>query len=80
MNLYVGRRKPYKGIGITRKPCCRCGESARYQWNCCANGNWWVPLCAKCDVAINRVLLRFMRHPHTKPLMAAYEQRVVDEQ
>jgi hypothetical protein len=73
---FVGRRRPYTAIGIGRKKCCRCGEKAVYQWNCCANGNWWVPLCVKCDVAINRVMLRFMRHPNERLLMERYKLKV----
>ena len=73
---YLGRRKPYTVIGISRKKCIRCEAPAVFQWNACANGNWWMPLCLGCDVALNDMALKFIGHPHRIELMAAYRHRV----
>ena len=72
---YIGRRKRYTPLGISRVPCCRCGEPSGYQWQCCANGNRWMGLCAACDVDLNRLTLEWMNHPHAIALMDAYEEQ-----
>ena len=68
-----GRREPYTEIGIRRLACARCGEPARFQWNACADGNLWRPMCTRCDVAINLLVLRFMRDPDAAKKAAAYK-------
>jgi len=76
-----GRRKPYTQIGIRRLPCFRCGRKPSvYQWRVCADGNVWRPLCGPCDVAMNAAVLRFMRHPHWKAIMAEYRRKVRENQ
>ena len=55
-----GRRKPYTQVGIRRVPCFRCGRPAYYQWQICADGNVYRPLCVRCDMAMND--LRFAFH------------------
>jgi hypothetical protein len=54
------RRKPYTWRGIRRKPCVRCGAPARYQWQICADGRQFRPLCAECDVAMNELVMRWV--------------------
>lgn len=54
------RRKPYTEIGIRRVPCMRCGSPSSRQWQICSLGNQWVGVCSKCDIALNRMVLRFM--------------------
>ena len=76
MAEYTNRRKPYTAIGISRLDCVRCGKRARFQWQVCADGNYFRPLCASCDVALNRLVLRWMGHPKTKQLMERYETYV----
>lgn len=75
--LYMGRKHRYSAIGIARRKCASCGKPARYQWNCCANGNRWVPVCGKCDVEMNEMFLRFVRHPFRGALMARYRKQVL---
>ena len=70
-----GRKAPYTAIGITRLRCIRCGERARYQWNVCADGNVWRPICDKCDIALNRMVLRFFKFPNWQPLITKYKKR-----
>lgn len=52
------RREPYTEKGISRAPCCRCGKPSAYQWQCCATGNKWMPLCTDCDIGLNRAMLK----------------------
>lgn len=55
-----GRKKPYTQKGIGRVPCTRCGRPARYQWQVCADGRLFRPICEECDIALNEAVLRFM--------------------
>ncbi len=69
-----GRRKPYTVIGIRRLPCARCGQPARHQWQICADGNLYRPICNPCDVALNRAVLEFMGDPEAAEKIATYER------
>lgn len=55
-----GRKKPYTVIGIKRLKCVRCGERAETQWQICADGNLYRPLCVECDIELNRLVFKFM--------------------
>ena len=66
------RRKPYTQIGILRKRCFRCDKPARFQWQICSDGNQWRPICAGCDVALNRLVLRWMGFDDWREKLAAY--------
>lgn len=68
------RRTPYTETGICRLVCVRCGASAVHQWNICAEGNNFRPLCIACDVALNRLVLEWSRHPDAKELGDRYER------
>lgn len=67
-----GRSDPYTSAGIGRLPCVRCGDKAVFQWNACSDGNLWRPLCGKCDVGINELVLKYMRDPEAVKKVAAY--------
>lgn len=69
------RRKPYTEIGIRRMKCFRCGSRASQQWNCCADGQY-RPICTNCDVALNSLVLTFMRHPGRARLMERYKRKM----
>jgi hypothetical protein len=69
---YHGRKKPYTQIGICRVPCSRCGNPSYASWGSCANGNYYVAMCLDCDIAINRLVLKYMRIPNYKQLMKEY--------
>jgi len=73
------RKKPYTRIGISRVPCCRCGEPSVHQWQCCAAGNKWMTLCQKCDIGLNRVTLEYIGHPETEAWIEEYERKVGDD-
>lgn len=70
-----GRRKPYTAAGIRRLPCFRCGAPAVHQWNVCADGNLFRPLCLECDIALNQTVLRFMNDPDRAAKLKAYRKR-----
>lgn len=54
------RKKPYTEIGIKRLKCFRCKEQASQQWQICSDNNQYRPICDKCDIALNKTVLRFM--------------------
>lgn len=66
------RTKPYTARGIARVPCVRCGKPSIYQWQVCADGRAYRPCCSKCDIAINRMVMKFMRIPDWQRKLAAY--------
>lgn len=72
---FAGRKRPYTIAEIAQKRCVACGHQARYQWQCCANGNRWLPLCRQCDVALNEAALAIMRVPGRAKMLAAYRRR-----
>jgi hypothetical protein len=69
------RRKPYTVLGILRKKCVRCGAQATEQWAVCADDNEWRPICVPCDVAMNELVLTFIRDPEVAEKMARYRAR-----
>lgn len=64
--------RQYTQLEIEAADCFRCGDPAAFQWQVCADGNVWRPLCAPCDVELNRRTLEWMNHPNADQLMAAY--------
>ena len=72
----IGRREAYTARGISRVPCARCGKPSVHQWNACANDNRFVGICTECDIALNRMVLRFMRFPNWRSLIERYAKRV----
>ena len=75
--MFTGRKKPYTARGIVRMKCQRCSRKALFQWNCCANGNRWVPVCEKCDIALNKAAMEFFRIPNRRALLKRYENMVI---
>lgn len=68
------RSKPYTVIGIRRVKCSRCGERAEHQWKVCADRHQWRPICLKCDIALNALVLRWMRDPEANAKIARYRK------
>jgi len=54
------RKKPYTEIGIRRVKCFRCDNKATQQWQICADGNVFRPICSQCDVVLNYLVMDFM--------------------
>lgn len=73
------RKTPYTERGIRRLPCFRCGEPACHQWQVCADGNVYRPICLKCDVALNRLVLRWMGFRDWKRKIAKYSAALAVE-
>jgi hypothetical protein len=71
-----GRRKPYTEIGIRRMPCARCGKPSRFQWQICADGRLFRPLCAECDVELNEMVMRWVWGDLREADIARYRQKV----
>lgn len=67
------RKVPYTVTGITRVPCSRCNAPSRYQWMVCSDGNQWRGICSTCDVALNALVLDFMRIPGRQEKIRRYE-------
>lgn len=70
-----GRSKPYTTAGIKRLPCARCGSKASSQWQVCADGRLFRPLCASCDIDLNRMVLLWMNDPEAEAKAVAYAER-----
>ena len=70
------RKKPYTAIGIKRIPCFRCGGKSKYQWQICSDGNQFRALCEKCDIAMNALVLKFMKFANWKELIERYKSKL----
>jgi hypothetical protein len=73
------RREPYTVAGISRLRCVRCAGPAAYQWQVCSDGSNFRPLCAPCDVALNRMVLEWMGHPDAETLANLYAAEKLQE-
>jgi hypothetical protein len=72
-----GRRQPYTETGIKRLPCARCGAPATQQWSACADNNLYRPICTECDIALNELVLEFMRDPEVKEKIKRYRECLI---
>lgn len=70
------RRTPYTARGIRRIPCARCGQPAHFQWQACADRRIYRGVCARCDILLNALVLRFFRDPARAAKMRAYAAQV----
>lgn len=68
----MSRKRPYTEAGLRRLTCFRCPRPATTQWQVCADGNTYRPLCERCDRALNALVLRWMKHPDADRLIAWY--------
>ena len=71
----AGRKEPYTDKGVRRCKCVRCGQSARFQWSACADNNLWRPICLECDIALNRMVLKWMGDPEARNKTDRYAAR-----
>lgn len=69
-----GRKRPYTAKGVRRLPCVRCGRPAVHQWAACADGNLHRPICTRCDYALNRLVLLFMRDSAAENKLRKYKR------
>lgn len=68
------KRTPFTNEEIVKEKCFRCGEPASTQWQICSDGNKYRPLCLKCDVELNELVLRWMGFPDAKRKLAKYKE------
>ena len=77
--LYSSKRRksPYTEIGIKRLKCFRksCSNKADSQWQICADGRTYRPICKECDIRMNRLVLEFMEFDNIDKLMKEYENK-----
>lgn len=79
-----GRRRsspmPKRTISVAtarRRPCYRCGKRPGYAtWNICADGNRNRVICGACDIALNRLVLRWLGRPGWQAQLSDYADRV----
>jgi len=69
------RKTPYTETGIKRVPCARCGEKSHAQWNICALGGSFCGICKSCDVALNALVLNFIKHPQKQSILKQYKEK-----
>jgi len=74
--MVIGRKKPYTEIGIRRVPCCRCGKPSSQQWQICSLGNRWFGVCGKCDIELQKIVLRFMGIENWKYCLIKYKAKL----
>jgi hypothetical protein len=68
-----GRRTPYTEIGIRRLPCVRCGaKPSIHQFQICADGRKYRPVCVECDIALNVLVCEFLQLPGHRRRLAQY--------
>lgn len=73
----MSARTPLTVAQVQRRACWRCARRPGYaQWDCCADGNRKRVLCQTCDIALNRLVLRWTRDPQADAKMARYIKRV----
>lgn len=74
------RSKPYTQTGVRRLKCIRCGAKAETQWQICADGNQYRPICKDCDIALNEMVLKFMGFSNANELMDVYRRKMKKEE
>jgi hypothetical protein len=77
MHKIHGRKEPYTVIGLHRLPCVKCGAPARFQWQICSDNRLFRPLCKKCDVELNEMVMRWAFGDTREEDLAAYRERVL---
>lgn len=68
------KRTPFTEEEIAQAKCFRCGAPAFSQWNICADGGKYRPLCKECDVALNDMVLRWMGFSNAKQKITKYKE------
>lgn len=58
---------------VGKRRCYRCGRTPGVStWNVCADHNRQRVVCRRCDIALNRLVLRWMRDPGAAQKLAWY--------
>jgi hypothetical protein len=78
MRLRSGRKLTV--TEIRRRRCFRCRRRGYAHWSICADDNRPRVLCIKCDIALNKLVLRWMRFSRRRDILHRYVARVVWKQ
>jgi protein-arginine kinase activator protein McsA len=57
--------------------CFRCGSPARFQWQICSDDNVYRPVCEKCDVELNEMVLKWAGFKDWKEKIERYKERIL---
>ncbi len=68
----IMRQKPYTKKGISRVPCAGCGQPSTQQWQICSLNNQWMGLCNRCDIDLNKAVLRIIGVKNWIYIITAY--------
>lgn len=68
------RLRPYTEIGVKRLKCFRCDNRAAQQWQICADGNEYRPICSQCDVELNELVMKFMKMTDVHEKIQRYKE------
>jgi len=70
------RSKQYSKEGIKRVPCAGCGQPSTQQWQICSLNKMHLGICEKCDVDLNRVVLKFFNIRNWPYIVSNYKHGV----
>ena len=77
----IGRRTPCTQDIIHRSKCFKCKtRSAKEQFNICALGGRFVPICPSCDVELNALVLEWLDVPEQDERMKIYREKMLGQQ
>jgi hypothetical protein len=64
---------------VVRFKCSRagCENRAKYQWSICADNNCYRPICADCDIELNKMVLDWMGFANADEMMERYREFVI---
>lgn len=74
-----GSIERYDVEGIGDSSCIKCGESASFQWNICSDDNTNRPICKKCDIELNRLVLEWAGFDNVDEKITKYTNYVMGE-
>lgn len=70
--LPEGSRTHYTQAAIVHVPCLRCGQPSRQEFSIYALDTLHYGVCDRCDVGINRAVLRYVQYPSWRAIIRAY--------
>ena len=76
----IGRRTQYTQDTIQRAKCFKCKtRPAKEQFNICALGGRFVPICPECDVELNALVLNWLDVPEKDERMKIYQKKMLGQ-
>ena len=68
------RRKQYTEKELKKIPCAGCGQPSTQQWQICSLNSMRLGVCEKCDVNLNRAVLKLFNIRGWPYLITKYGQ------